>query len=51
MENSITSLVSHYEKLVNGYGLDSTAIAFNMTEAAQSEQITTVNMLSDIRFS
>jgi CRISPR system Cascade subunit CasC len=51
MENSITSLVTHYEKLVTGYELASTAIAFDITDTAKSQQITMVNMLSDIRFS
>ncbi len=50
MEASITSLVSHYEKLVNGYGLDSKAIAFDLTDTVNSSLITNVNMISDIRF-
>jgi CRISPR system Cascade subunit CasC len=50
MENSILSLVSHYEKIVDGYSLDSTAIAFDMTGTANCDTVTSVNMLSDIRF-
>lgn len=50
MELSIASLVNHYEKLVNGYELDSKAIAFDITETAQSDKIAMVNMLSDMTF-
>lgn len=50
MEKSIDSLVRHYEKLVEGYELDSEAIALDMTDSMESEKITSVNMLSDIAF-
>jgi CRISPR system Cascade subunit CasC len=50
MEESIRKLVSHYEKLVEGYELESKAIAFDMTDTAHSEKIQNVNMISDIRF-
>ncbi len=50
MEESIESLVKHYEKLVTGYELDSQAVAFDMTDTAKNEQIKTVNKLSDITF-
>jgi len=50
MEKSITNLVTHYEKLVTGYDLESKAIAFDMTDTAKSEQITIVNKISDITF-
>lgn len=51
MEQSINSLVKHYEKLVTGYELDSQAIAFDMTDSVTSEQIKVVNKLSDVTFS
>ncbi|CAG17975.1 type I-E CRISPR-associated protein Cas7/Cse4/CasC [Photobacterium profundum] len=50
MEHSIESLVKHYEKLVEGYELDSKAIVFDMTDVAQSKRINVVNTISDIRF-
>ncbi|OQK16126.1 type I-E CRISPR-associated protein Cas7/Cse4/CasC [Methyloprofundus sedimenti] len=50
MEESINSLISHYEKLVLGYELESKAIAFDMTDSAKSEQIYLVSKLSDINF-
>ncbi|MBB1385289.1 type I-E CRISPR-associated protein Cas7/Cse4/CasC [Pseudoalteromonas sp. SG45-5] len=50
MEASIQSLVSHYEKLVDGYDLESKAKAFDMTNTAQSEKITMVNKVSELAF-
>ena len=50
MEESISNLINHYEKLVNGYELNSKAQAFDMTDSTNSEQITLVNKLSDIVF-
>ncbi len=50
MEASITSLVLHYEKLVNGYGLDSKAIALDLTDSMQSNVISNVQMINDIHF-
>ncbi|MDC9729848.1 MAG: type I-E CRISPR-associated protein Cas7/Cse4/CasC [Methyloprofundus sp.] len=50
MEVSIKSLVNHYEKLVVAYELNSKAIAFDMTDSVNSEQLTLVNKLSDIVF-
>lgn len=50
MEESIEKLVKHYEKLVEGYELESKAIAFDMTDTVCSEKIKNVNMISDIRF-
>lgn len=50
MEASISGLIRHYEKLVSGYGIDSNAIAMDLTETASSDQITLVNTLSEIMF-
>ena len=50
MEASINSLTTHYEKLVTGYELNSQALAFDMTDSANSEQITLVNKLSELVF-
>lgn len=50
MEVSIKSLVTHYEKLVSGYELNSKALAFDMTDSADSEQIKSVNKLSELVF-
>lgn len=50
MEQSIESLVKHYEKLVGAYELDSTALAMDLTESAESDQITWVNKITDIQF-
>ena len=50
MENSIAALVRHYEKLVGAYDIESKAIAMDLTDSAESEQITWVNKLSDIQF-
>jgi CRISPR system Cascade subunit CasC len=50
MEESIHSLISHYEKLVSGYELESKAIAFDMTNSAASDQVQLVNKLSEINF-
>ncbi len=50
METSIANLVSHYEKLVNGYSLKSEAKAFDLTDTVNSSLITNVNVISDIRF-
>lgn len=51
MENSIASLVQHYEKLLAAYELDSEAVALDLTETVDSNNITQVNMISDIAFS
>jgi CRISPR system Cascade subunit CasC len=50
METSIAALVAHYEKLVTAYELDSKAIVLDLTDSAQSDRITLVNTISDIRF-
>lgn len=50
MEDSIASIVNHYEKLVDGYGLDSKAIGFDMTGTLNSGLIQSVNKITDIRF-
>lgn len=50
MEESINALVKHYEKLTKAYELDSTAIALDLTESVQSDSITLVNTIGDIRF-
>lgn len=50
MENSITALIKHYEKLTVAYELDSTAVALDLTDTVQSENISLVNTISDIRF-
>lgn len=50
MEKSIESLINHYQKLVDGYELNSQEKAFDLTETANSEQITLVNKLSELVF-
>ncbi|GGP56000.1 type I-E CRISPR-associated protein Cas7/Cse4/CasC [Shewanella algicola] len=50
MEESIKSLVSHYEKLVDGYELQSQAKAFDLTQTAVSDKITFVNKVSELTF-
>ncbi|MGB5444173.1 MAG: type I-E CRISPR-associated protein Cas7/Cse4/CasC, partial [Psychromonas sp.] len=50
MENSISALVKHYEKLKAAYELDSKAIALDLTDTVQSDQIELVNTISDIHF-
>lgn len=50
MENSITALVEHYEKLNKAYELDSKAIALDLTDSAQSEMVKLVDTISDIHF-
>ena len=50
MKRSIQSLIDHYETLVNGYELESTAIGFDTTQTLNSEQIQAVSKLSEIRF-
>jgi CRISPR system Cascade subunit CasC len=50
METSITALVAHYDKLVTAYELDSKAIALDLTDSVQSDSVTLVNTISDIRF-
>ncbi|MGJ8631447.1 MAG: type I-E CRISPR-associated protein Cas7/Cse4/CasC [Glaciecola sp.] len=50
MEESIKSLVSHYEKLVDGYELKSEAKALDLTQTAISDKITLVNKISDLTF-
>lgn len=50
MEASIESLVAHYEKLVNGYGLDSQALAFDLTDTLESDMVTRVSRLNDLNF-
>jgi CRISPR system Cascade subunit CasC len=51
MENSVASLVQHYEKLLAAYELESDAIALDLTGTIDSSNIKTVNMISDIVFS
>ena len=50
MEESIAALVTHYEKLTNAYELKSQAIALDLTESVQSNNIKLVNSIRDIRF-
>ncbi len=50
MEASIESLVKHYETLVDGYELESTAKAFDVTKTANSSKIEFVNKISDVSF-
>jgi CRISPR system Cascade subunit CasC len=50
MEESIKSLVSHYEKLVDSYELKSEAKALDLTETAVSEKILFVNKISELTF-
>jgi CRISPR system Cascade subunit CasC len=50
MEESIKSLVEHYEKLVSGYELNSTALAFDMTNSTNSEQVKRVEKLGELVF-
>lgn len=51
MEKTINKVVEHYNKLVTGYALDSSAIAFDLTDTIEeSDSIKLVNVLSDIRF-
>lgn len=50
MENSITALVKHYEKLSKAYELDSKALALDLTDSTHSEMIELVDTISDIRF-
>lgn len=50
MEHSIEKLVSHYEKLTDAYEMSCKAIALDLTDTADSEKITMVNTISDIRF-
>jgi CRISPR system Cascade subunit CasC len=50
MESSIDSLVKHYESLVEGYELESTAKAFDVTKTANSDKIEFVNKISDVSF-
>ena len=51
MEETINKVVAHYNKLVTGYGLDSTAKAFDLTETLEkNDSIELVDALSDIRF-
>jgi CRISPR system Cascade subunit CasC len=50
METSIEALVTHYDKLVKAYELDSKAIALDLTGSAQSDSITLVDTISGIRF-
>jgi len=51
MEETINKVVAHYNKLVTGYGLDSTAKAFDLTETLEkNDSIELVDALNDIRF-
>lgn len=50
MEDSIESLVKHYEKIIKAYDLTSTAKALDLTGTAQNNTVAMVNTLSDIRF-
>jgi len=50
MEDSIESLVKHYEKIIKAYDLKSTAKALDLTGTAQNNTVAMVNTLSDIRF-
>jgi len=50
MENSITALVAHYEKLTKAYGLNTQAKAMDLTDSTQSELVACVDTLSAIHF-
>ena len=50
MEESIQALVQHYEKLIAAYEIDSTAMALDLTDSANSSVINFVDKLSDIDF-
>ncbi len=50
MENSISELIKHYEKLTSAYQLESAAMALDLTDTAKSKDISFVKKLSDIRF-
>jgi len=50
MERSIEEILKHYEKIVNGYELESRALAFDMTETAQSDLVESVSKLGELRF-
>lgn len=50
MEKSISALIKHYKKLTVAYELDSKAIGLDLTGTAESDVISWVNTLSDIRF-
>jgi CRISPR system Cascade subunit CasC len=50
MEHSIAALVQHYEKLVAAYDLNPDAIALDLTGTAASENVRSVDKLSDIAF-
>lgn len=50
MEESIKSIVAHYEQLVDGYELTSEAKAFDLTQSATSDKITFVRKVSDLTF-
>ncbi|AMO57733.1 CRISPR-associated protein Cse4 [Endozoicomonas montiporae] len=50
MEDSITALGKHYEKLTAAYELSSHAKALDLTGTLQSEKIAQVNTISDLHF-
>lgn len=50
MEESIKQLVKHFEKLTTAYELENKAIAMDLTDSTRSDDITLVNIISDIRF-
>jgi CRISPR system Cascade subunit CasC len=50
MEESIAALVKHYDKLKTAYEIETEAKALDITDSAQSENITFVDTISDIRF-
>ena len=50
MEKSINSLVSHYDKLVDGFELNSRANAFDLTDVMHSDKVNTVSKISELCF-
>jgi len=48
MEESVASLISHYEKVVKGFELNSKAKAFDMTGSLASDMITEVGVINEL---
>ncbi|PHS69654.1 MAG: type I-E CRISPR-associated protein Cas7/Cse4/CasC [Cycloclasticus sp.] len=51
METSITKLVEHYEKTVDGFDLNSVAKAFDMTGTLESDEVSQVSKIKELSFS
>jgi len=50
MEASIQNLLSHYETLVDGYGLESIAKALDLTNTSSSEKVIFVKNINEVSF-